>query len=489
VAGGDGVNPRVLVGMEVHLQLKTRSKMFCRCPVRFGAPPNSLVCPVCLGMPGSLPVPNRDAMILALSLATAMGCEPASLTKFDRKNYFYPDLPKGYQISQFDLPLARGGAVEIVDAEGRSKRIRLRRLHIEEDVGKSFHDADGRTRVDFNRAGTPLVEIVTEPDIASPEEARAYLQALRALVRYLDVSEGNMQEGNLRCEPNVNLHIDDGTAILKTPIVEVKNLNSVGNVERALRREIERQLEEYRRHGADVEKLPRSTRGYDDARDATFLMRAKEEAHDYRYFPEPDIPPIHVGAAWLRQASDRVPELPLARMRRFEESFQLTAYDAEGLVRERAVADWFEEATRCGAPPKAAANWILGDLARIANDRRCGVEELGLDPRRFAALVLLVEGGKIARAAAAREVLPRLLGTTEEPEALVASLGLATVDDRSLLRDAARRALEANPKAAEDVRAGKEKALGPLMGFVMRETGGKASPAAVRAILLEVVKE
>ncbi|MGH7162229.1 MAG: Asp-tRNA(Asn)/Glu-tRNA(Gln) amidotransferase subunit GatB, partial [Planctomycetota bacterium] len=318
-----------VIGMEVHVQLKTKSKMFCRCPVRFGAPPNTLVCPVCLGMPGSLPVPNREAMILALSAATAMACTIAEETKFDRKNYFYPDLPKGYQISQYDRPLARGGGVEIAGARG-SKTVRLRRLHIEEDVGKSFHEeATGLTRIDFNRAGTPLVEIVTEPDLSTPEEAAAYLEALREMVSYLGISDGNMQEGNLRCEPNVNLHIEDGGVRIKTPIVEVKNLNSIANVERALLGELARQLEEYEAKGPLVEREPRTTRGYDDGKDTTFLMRSKEEAHDYRYFPEPDIPPITITPVWRREAASRVPELPARRRSRFREAHQLSEYDAE----------------------------------------------------------------------------------------------------------------------------------------------------------------
>ncbi len=332
----------VLVGMEVHLQLNTQSKMFCRCPVKFGAPPNTLACPVCLGMPGSLPVPNRDAMIMALALATALECDLAQSTKFDRKNYYYPDLPKGYQISQYDRPLATGGGLEIVTESGDVKRIRLIRLHIEEDVGKSLHeDSSGLSRVDFNRAGTPLVEIVSEPDIASAEEARAYLNALRTLVKYLDISDGNMAEGNLRCEPNINLHIEDGGCVIKTPIVEVKNVNSVRNVELAIKLECKRQLEEYKEKGAAVESLPRSTRGFDDARDTTFVMRSKEEAHDYRYFPEPDIPPIHISGAWKAEAKERVPELPSQKRERFAVQYGLDAYHAEVLCRERGTAYYF----------------------------------------------------------------------------------------------------------------------------------------------------
>jgi aspartyl-tRNA(Asn)/glutamyl-tRNA(Gln) amidotransferase subunit B len=483
------MNYRVLVGMEVHLQLRTKSKMFCRCPVRFGAPPNTLVCPVCLGLPGSLPVPNREAMLMALTLATAMGCTPAELTKFDRKNYFYPDLPKGYQISQYDRPLATGGAVEIVTEAG-VKRVRLRRLHVEEDVGKNLHDEGANaSRVDFNRAGTPLVEIVSEPDIASPEEARAYLNALRALVQYLGVSDGNMQEGNLRCEPNVNLHIEEDGAVFETPIVEIKNLNSVRHVERAVRSEIERHLAEFRARGAAFCAEPRSTRGYDEARDATFVLRAKEAAHDYRYFPEPDIPPITIGPVWRVEAKTRVPELPHARRRRLVEEHGLNDYDADGVCRERETADLFEAVVKAGAPPKAAANWILTEVARLANERKVAIAELPLRPPRLASLIRLVETGKLARAVALREVLPRLLAGDADPQRLVDELGLAVIGDESLLRRAAEEAVAENPKAAADFRAGKEKALGPLMGAVLRRTGGKAAPDAVRRILEEILEK
>jgi len=477
----------VLVGMEVHLQLRTRSKMFCGCPVKFGAPVNTLVCPVCLGMPGSLPVPNREAITMALSLATAMGCEITGLTKFDRKNYFYPDLPKGYQISQYDRPLATGGGVEVVTEAG-TKTVRLRRLHIEEDVGKNLHDdARGLSRVDFNRAGTPLVEIVSEPDIASPEEARAYLNALRALVQYLDVSDANMQEGNLRCEPNVNLHIEDKGSVVKTPIIEVKNLNSVRNVERALKFEIDRQLAEYKEHGAAVSSRPRATRGYDDQRDQTFVMREKEEAHDYRYFPEPDIPPLAIDDAWRGEAKARVPELPGARRRRFAQEFGLSEYDADALTRERTTAGYFEKVVAAGAPAKPVANWILSDLARHANEAKKAVAELGLAPERLAKLVKLVEDGKVPRQAAAKDLLPRLLAGAEDPEALVASLGLAKIDDAGQIEEVARRAIDANAKAVADYRAGKKAALNAIKGFVMREMKGKAAPDVVEKVLVRLL--
>ncbi len=483
------MNWRLLVGMEVHLQLNTQSKMFCRCPVRFGAPANTLSCPVCLGMPGSLPVPNRDAMIMALALATAMECDLAESTKFDRKNYYYPDLPKGYQISQYDRPLAKGGELEIVTEEGDVKKIRLIRLHIEEDVGKSLHeDSTGLSRVDFNRAGTPLVEVVSEPDIASAEEARAYLNALRTLVKYLDISDGNMQEGNLRCEPNVNLHIEEGGKVIKTPIVEIKNVNSIRNVGRAIKLECERQLAEYKEKGAAVESLPRSTRGFDDVRDTTFVMRSKEEAHDYRYFPEPDIPPIHISGAWKAEAKERVPELPWQKRERFAVEYALGAYDAEVLCSERGLAEYFEQVVKSGAEPKPAANWVQGELQRMANDRKVDLKALGLAPGRFADLIQLVEEGKLARKAAAREVLPRMLESDKDAGRIVEELGLAQVEDAGALMAAAERAVEAHPKAAADFKAGKDKAFGALMGHVMKETQGRANPKVVRSVLKEILE-
>ncbi len=481
------MNYRVVIGMEAHVQLKTASKMFCRCPVQFGAPPNTLVCPVCLGMPGSLPVPNRDAMIMALALAKAMGSKLAELTKFDRKNYYYPDLPKGYQISQYDRPLALGGGLEIVTKDG-VKTIRLIRLHIEEDVGKNLHDdATGTSQVDFNRAGTPLVEVVSEPDIASAAEARAYLTGLRTLVQYLGISDGNMQEGNLRCEPNINLHIDTDNGVVKTPITEVKNVNSIRNVERAIHCEVERQLAQFKELGAAIQDLPRSTYGFDDTRDTTFEMRSKEEAHDYRYFPEPDIPPIHVSSPWREEAAAMVPELPWEKRERFVKEHGLKPYHSDALCRSRTTAEYYEHAVQAGAPAKAAANWLLDELLRHANEKRVGVEELGISPGRFAEFVKLVDAQTVARAAAAREVLPRMLESDASAANIVAELGLEQVDDSAQIREAAQKALEQNPTAAAEYREGKDKAIGSLMGFVMRETKGKANPTVVREVLRELI--
>jgi len=478
---------KTLVGMEVHLQLRTRSKMFCRCAVRYGAPPNTLTCPVCLALPGALPVPNRDAMLMGLSLATALGCEIAEQTKFDRKNYFYADLPKGYQISQFDRPLGVNGKLEIVTEKG-VKTVRIRRLHIEEDVGKSVHESD-LSRVDINRAGTPLVEIVTEPDMNSPEEARAYLNALRTLVHYLDISDGNMQEGNLRCEPNVNIHIKTDDGIVKTPVNEIKNLNSVRHVERAVRNEVERHVQAFRDRGAAFADEPRCTLGWDEKAGSVYVMREKEEAHDYRYFPEPDIPPIHIGAAWRSEAGDRVPELPWTKRARFAESYGLGDYDANALCRERPLADYFEAVVKAGCSAKQAANWIVGDLGRHANERNTTVDALDLPPVRLAALIGLVEGGSVSRKAAAKQLLPHMLEHGGKPADLVAELGLAQVDDTDVIREAALKAIAAHPAALADFKAGKQKAMGAFMGFVMKETGGKANPRTVQDVLRAVLEE
>jgi len=366
----------------------------------------------------------------------------------------------------------------------------LRRLHIEEDTSKSLHDEEEPvSRIDDNRAGRPLVEIVSEPELHSAAEARAYLHALRALVRYLDISDGSMEKGNLRCEPNVNLEIEESDGVVITPITEIKNLNSVRNVERAIRSEVNRQLEDYRQRGAAVADEPRTTCGYDPARDRTFVQRRKEGARDYRYFPEPDIPPIVIGAAWREEAEARVPELPHERRKRFASAYGLTDYDADNLCRERPTADFFERTVRAGADAKPAANWILGELSRHANDRRCGVGDLGLSPSRLAGLIELVETGAVGRGPAEREMLPRMLDDGPEARRLVEELGLAMVEDEARIEVAAARAISAQAEAVAHYRAGKTKALDALIGAVMRETGGAANPQVVRDVLQRVLEE
>jgi len=474
------VKALVRIGMEAHIQLHTRSKMFCRCPVRFDAPANTLVCPVCLGLPGTLPVPNRGAMLLALALASALGGEIQEQVRFDRKSYVYPDLPKGYQITQFTHPLARGGSIEVVGEQG-PRTIRLRRLHVEEDVGKSRHDpGGGESRIDFNRAGIPLVEVVSEPDLRSASEAVDYLRELRAVVRYLEISDAEMEWGNLRCEPNVNLVLERDGRKVATPVVEIKNLNSLRSVGRAIDLEVARQLERAAGPGAGIETLIRETRGYDEDLGATYALRAKETCDDYRYFPDPDLPPIRVGSAWREEALARVPELPAPRRRRFLEEYGLRPTEARRLCAERARGDYFEQAVSAGAAPREAANWILTDLAHLSP---------ALPAPRLAALLRLVAEGKLTRSCAAKRVLPHLIETGADPEQAVAELDLGRIDDLGTLQQAARSAVEAQPKAARAFAEGKAKALDALMGALMRETSGRANPELARDVLTSVLRE
>jgi aspartyl-tRNA(Asn)/glutamyl-tRNA(Gln) amidotransferase subunit B len=469
--------------MEVHLQLKTRTKCFSAAPVAYGAEPNTQVDPVVLGLPGALPVLNAEALRLAVRTGLALGCRVAAVTKWDRKNYFYPDLPKGYQISQYDQPVCVDGGVEIEDDAGNAKTVRIRRAHLEEDTGKSFHDEKGaKSRLDFNRAGTPLLEIVTEPDIASAGEAERYLEALREIVAYVGSSDGNMQEGNLRCEPNVNLVYANGD---RTPIVEIKNLNSVRNVGLAIRHETERQDRAYREQGQTKENTPRSTRGWDDVAGVTVHQRAKESADDYRYFPEPDLPPVRLAPAWVEAERARVPELPRARRRRYREALGLSAYDAGVLTATPALADWFEAALAGPAgrrDPKTVANWVTTELLRHLNESATALEAVRLTPAGLGDLLDLVEAGTV-NLRTARELFRELVVAGGDPRALVSARGLGQVSDAAAVEAACRAALTAHPAAAADVRAGNEKALGRLVGAAMKSLGGRGNPARIQETL------
>jgi aspartyl-tRNA(Asn)/glutamyl-tRNA(Gln) amidotransferase subunit B len=469
--------------MEVHLQLKTRTKCFSAAPVSVGAEPNALVDPVVMGLPGALPVLNREALRLAVKTGLALGCKIARVTKWDRKSYFYPDLPKGYQISQYDQPLCFEGAVEIEDDEGRPKRVRIRRAHLEEDTGKSFHDERGKkSRLDLNRAGTPLLEIVSEPDIASAGEAERYLEALREIVAYVGTSDGNMQEGNLRCEPNVNLVYENGD---RTAIVEVKNLNSVKNVAAAIRHEEVRQDAAYRETGATAKNTPRSTRGWDDVSGVTVHQRSKESADDYRYFPEPDLPPVALAADWVEDERRALPELPRARRARYRDALGLSAYDAGVLTAERALADWFEEALRGprGArDAKAVANWVSTEVLRHLNDSGTALASLRLTPGGLGELVDLVTDGTLNHKTA-KDLFREIVVSGASPAALAKERGLAQVSDPAAIEAACRAAIEAHPAAAADVRAGNDRAIGRLVGAAMKSLGGKGNPSHVQSAL------
>ena len=463
-----------VIGLECHVQLATQSKMFCGCAADYaGAAPNTHVCPICLGMPGVLPVMNRVAVEYTLLTGVALSADIPEATKFDRKNYPYPDLVKGYQISQYDLPLVKGGSVEIASGP-TTRRIHLERVHLEEDTGKLTH-IPGGSLVDFNRSGVPLMEMVSMPEIRTPGEARGYLQKLRAILRTLGVSDADMEKGQLRCDVNVSLR-PTGEARLGTK-VEVKNLNSFRSVQRALEYEIQRQTETLDRG----EPILQETRGWLEDKGVTVTQRSKEEAHDYRYFPEPDLPPVFVERAWLEQLRQRLPELPDARRTRYMQSFGLGAYDADALSTDLWAARLFEDTVSAGADPKKAANWIQNDVARLRVD-----SELVLKAEHLAELIRLVDEGAIG-ISAARQLLPPLIETGKAPLALVDELGLAQVSDSAALEDAVRGTIQANPSAVTDYRAGKATAINFLKGQVMKSTRGKANPAVAEELLRKLL--
>lgn len=471
-----------VIGLEVHVQLKTATKMFCGCPNQYGAPPNSHVCPVCLGYPGALPVPNEEAIRMTILTGLMLDCSIAPVCKFDRKSYFYPDMPKNYQISQYDLPLCQGGRV-ILDkfafpketqkepiAEAK-KPIRLVRIHLEEDVAKSFH-YEQASGIDFNRAGTPLMEIVTEADLRSPEEAFAFLTTLKQILIYGDVSDADMEKGQLRCDVNVSVR-PVGQETFGTKC-EIKNLNSISGVRRALQYEIARQIEVVSSGGT----IRQETRRWDDAAGQTFLMRTKEQAHDYRYFPDPDLLPVRTDQGLLDQARARLPELPAARKDRYVADFGLNDYQASVLAADRRLAAYFEQAAAATTAKVAVANFLANEFLATEPD----LDHLTLPATHFAALADLVTSGKI-NSKQAKDLLNEMLSTGEAPGDLVKKLGLEQVSDTAQLEAWCDDAIAANPRSVADYKAGKTAAINALKGFVMKQSKGKANPAVVDQIL------
>lgn len=512
----------VIIGLEVHVQLQTQTKIFCGCSSAFNPDqPNVQTCPVCLGLPGSLPVLNGRALHLAIKTALALNCQIARFTKWDRKQYFYPDLPKGYQISQYDLPFSHDGWVEIeIPKPGLSssraslatseekarledkpgfdtRRVRILRAHLEEDAGKNLHDESGRGRdsqVDLNRAGTPLVEIVTQPDLRSAQEARVFLEELRRTLTYLEVSDCNMQEGSLRCDANVNLHVrkPDGCARVATPIVEIKNLNSFRFTEQAIEFEIQRQWSEFQKTGRTINDAPKSTRGYDPEKGTTYPLREKEEAADYRYFPDPDLVPVIVDEAWLGRIQSEMVELPSARRKRFMGDFGLSDYDA-GVIIDQGTefARYFEDVAKGCGDGKQAANWVTQDVLRELKERQQTLAEFTIGSDVLAALLGKINAKQIT-IKSAREVFLELLNvearaapaTVAEIDQLIASKGLAIVQDTGALAAAIADVVGKNPKAVVDFQAGKQAALGALIGQVMKSCKG-ADPQTVREMLVQ----
>ncbi len=458
-----------VIGLEVHAQLLTASKIFCGCAATFGGAPNTQVCPVCLGMPGSLPVLNRQAVACALKMALATNCRVSEESIFARKNYFYPDLPKGYQISQYERPLAEHGHLTI-RVNGAARRIGITRIHLEEDAGKLIHsEARPVSFVDFNRTGVPLIEIVSEPDLRTPDEAVEYLKALRNILLYLEICDGNLEEGSFRCDANVSLR-PSGAAALGTK-TELKNMNSFRFVKAALEYEIKRQ----RAMLAAGREIVQETRLWDASQNQTVSMRGKEEAHDYRYFPDPDLVPVKIAPEWLDALRQNLPELPVARHQRFQRDYDLPEYDAEVLTSDKALADYFEETVQEFPHPKKVSNWIMVELLRELKKGEAGIASCRVNPVALGRLLALVETGTIS-GKLAKTVFEEMLVTGQDPEAIVKERGLAQISDAEMLLPLAQEIIDANPKEAADYRAGKTKVMGFFVGQLMKKTQGQANP-------------
>jgi aspartyl-tRNA(Asn)/glutamyl-tRNA(Gln) amidotransferase subunit B len=474
-----------VIGLEVHAQLKTQTKAFCGCSTRFGDAPNTNVCPVCLGLPGALPVLNRRAVELAVRASLALQCKIHERSRFARKNYFYPDLPKGYQISMYELPLATGGSIEFT-VDGATKRVGITRLHLEEDAAKNLHegfaDSDRWSYVDFNRCGVPLIEIVSEPDIRTPTEAYEYLYTLKQILEYTDVSDCNMEEGSLRCDANVSVRLR-GAAKFGTK-AEVKNLNSFKFLSHALEFEIERQIGVLESGGT----IPQETRLWNVAAGRTEPMRSKEFAHDYRYFPDPDLLPVSISESLIEGVRREMPELPEARRTRFVREYGIRSYDAGVLTATRDLADYYEAAVRAGAPARVAASWISVELLRRLNDAGKDISGCPVAPAALAELLGKVEGGEIT-AASGKKVFQQMFDTGRRAAEIIAAEGFAQITDAAAIEKIARVVVAKNPENVAKYRAGNEGVFKFFVGQVMKETRGQANPQAVNEILRRVLAE
>ncbi len=468
-----------VIGLEVHVQLGTKTKIFCSCPVEFGSAPNTNVCPVCLGLPGALPVLSRQAVELAISASLALHCKINPFSRFARKNYFYPDLPKGYQISQYDQPLAEHGYLDIVTETGK-KRIGVTRVHMEDDAGKSIHDgfkdSDKYTYVDLNRSGTPLIEIVSEPDMRSADEAHAYLTEIKQVIQYIGVSDCDMEKGQLRCDANVSVRLK-GAPEFGTK-VEVKNVNSFRFVKQAIEYEIERQVEIVERGGT----IDQESRLYDADHGVTIGMRSKEHAHDYRYFPEPDLVPLRVSDHWLGEVKARLPELPAKRRDRFVSEYGLREYDAQVLSLTRATGDYFETAAKASGDGRTTANWVVGDLMGLLNAAGKDIEVSPISAANLGELVALINKGELS-GKLAKEILPKMFESGDPALAIMEREGLKQISDTSALERMADDAIDANPKQVEQYKGGKTALMGFLVGQVMKASRGQANPQVVTEIL------
>tara|TARA_B100001093_G_scaffold498771_1_gene547266 strand:- start:826 stop:2256 length:1431 start_codon:yes stop_codon:yes gene_type:complete len=465
-----------VIGLEIHAQLATQSKIFCSCSTQFGNPPNESTCPVCLGLPGALPVLNRRVVEFAIRLGLATNCTIRLDSQFSRKNYFYPDLPKAYQISQFDRPICENGWLDI-ELEGQTKRIRITRIHMEEDAGKLIHEEHGDSSfVDLNRAGVPLLEIVSEPDLRTPEEAKAYMEKMHSIVTYLGISEGDMEKGHFRCDANVSLRPMGQEKFGNR--TETKNLNSFRFVQQAITYEIARQTEDI----LDGKRILQETRLWDSVKKNTYSMRSKEEAHDYRYFPDPDLPVVKISSGFVEQIRDQLPELPDVKKRRFMELFGLSTYDAEVLVADKEVAEYFEEVVATNADPKLVCNWISGELMRLMNENKVDIRNVGIPANSLASLINFLHEGSIS-GKIAKTVFEEMVQSGEDPATIIEARGLKQVSDEGALRRLLETLLANNPKQVKQYRTGKTQIKGFFVGQVMKETRGQANPQIVNQLL------
>lgn len=469
-----------VIGLEVHAELKTKTKIFCGCSTEFGADPNTHVCPVCLGLPGVLPVLNKEVLHFAVKAGLALHCDILPFSKFDRKNYYYPDLPKNFQTSQFDLPICLNGYVDI-EVGGKQRRIHLTRIHMEEDAGKLVHsgstiDTSDSSCVDYNRTGVPLIEIVSEPDIRSGEEARAYLEKLRSILQYLGVSDCRMEEGSMRCDANISIRpVGSETLGTKT---EIKNINSFSGVQKGIEYEAVRQAQILEEGGT----IQQATRGWEEAKGITVLQRIKEGSSDYRYFPEPDLIPIKVSSEYIEEVRRELPELPDVRKERFKTEFGLSDYDSSLLTADKATADYFEAVVQDGIDAKTVSNWILGEIAKKLNEEGISIEHIPVTPTALAALLRLIQGGTIS-GTMAKQVLPEMWSTQKSADEVVKEKGLVQITDTNALEEIVQKIIDANPQSVADYQAGKKKAIGFLVGQIMKETKGRANPGLVNQLL------
>ena len=481
---------KIIVGLEIHVHLATKTKIFCGCELAYGDTANTHVCPVCLGMPGSLPVMNKTALEYSILTGLALNCQIARFTKWDRKSYYYPDLPKNYQISQYDLPFSEHGYIEIPLDGGQTKKIRILRAHLEEDAGKNTHTLGNFSAIDLNRAGTPLLEIVTEPDMNSPEEVGALARELQRIVRCLGVSEGDMQKGHMRFEPNINLHITRNGQVYKTPISEVKNLNSFRSVERSVAYEVRRQLHAFKETGVTMQMGNKATYGWDDDKQVTVLQREKEEAHDYRYFPDPDLVPVEIDDEWLNEIKGRLCELPIQMQLRFVNDYGLSDYDAGVLTGDRATGEFFDATVKCGADAKRVCNLLTQTGLKLANEKGVTVDQLGISAENLAKLANMADAGDVS-ASAATTIFEEMAENGGDPMQIAEAKNLIQKSDAGEIETLVDAVLTENAKAVEDAKNNPkkaQKAMGFLMGQVMQKSKGQANPKVVSQLLNQKLK-